>query len=65
MTTSHVGGDSEHAPRLRASAIGLKDAVVIGLASSGPTASLALTLAEYDGLIWPHRDGLKWPHLLV
>lgn len=45
MTTSHVGGDSEHAPRLRASAIGLKDAVVIGLASSGPTASLALTLA--------------------
>ena len=30
--------------RLKANAIGLKDAVVVGLASSGPTASIALTL---------------------
>jgi amino acid transporter len=36
----------EHpAGRLRVNAIGLKDAIVIGLASSGPTASIALTLA--------------------
>jgi amino acid transporter len=31
--------------RLRANAIGLKDAVIVGMASSGPTASIALTLA--------------------
>jgi amino acid transporter len=35
----------EHRGRLRANAIGLKDAIIIGMASSGPTASLALTLA--------------------
>ena len=32
-------------PGLRANAIGLKDAVIVGMASSGPTASIALTLA--------------------
>lgn len=31
--------------RLRDNAIGLKDAVIVGMASSGPTASIALTLA--------------------
>src|SRR5258705_7470817 len=30
---------------LRANAINLKDAVIVGMASSGPTASIALTLA--------------------
>ena len=35
----------EHGTRLRSNAIGLKDAVIIGMASSGPTASIALTLA--------------------
>lgn len=30
---------------LRANAIGLKDAIIVGMASSGPTASIALTLA--------------------
>jgi amino acid transporter len=38
-------GAQEHLGRLRANAIGLKDAVIIGMASSGPTASIALTLA--------------------
>lgn len=36
---------AEHRGRLRANAIGLKDAVIVGMASSGPTASIALTLA--------------------
>jgi amino acid transporter len=40
---------AEHAPgpsgRLRQNAIGLADAVIVGMASSGPTASLAVTLA--------------------
>jgi amino acid transporter len=35
----------EHGGLLRANAIGLKDAVIVGMASSGPTASIALTLA--------------------
>jgi len=35
----------EHRGRLRANAIGLKDAIIVGMASSGPTASIALTLA--------------------
>jgi amino acid transporter len=35
----------EHGGQLRANAIGLKDAVIVGMASSGPTASIALTLA--------------------
>src|ERR1700736_5124503 len=35
--------------RLRANAIGLKDAVIVGMASSGPTASIALTLAAIVG----------------
>lgn len=38
-------GAVDHPGRLRANAIGLKDAVIIGMASSGPTASIALTLA--------------------
>ncbi len=41
-----VGGEGqEHGSRLRPDAIGLKDAIIIGMASSGPTASIALTLA--------------------
>ena len=36
---------AEDRGRLRANAIGLKDAVIVGMASSGPTASIALTLA--------------------
>jgi amino acid transporter len=38
-------GAQEHRGRLRTNAIGLKDAIIIGMASSGPTASIALTLA--------------------
>jgi amino acid transporter len=42
---------SAHAGRegLRANAIGLKDAIIVGMASSGPTASIALTLAAIVG----------------
>src|SRR5216683_6170190 len=39
----------EHRGRLRANAIGLKDAIIVGMASSGPTASIALTLAAIVG----------------
>src|SRR5258706_2419578 len=35
---------------LRANAINLKDAVIVGMASSGPTASIALTLAAIVGV---------------
>lgn len=35
--------------RLRENAIGLKDAIIVGMASSGPTASIALTLAAIVG----------------
>lgn len=35
----------DHQGRLRANAIGAKDSFIIGMASSGPTASIALTLA--------------------
>src|SRR5712691_5418628 len=37
--------------RLRANAIGLKDSIVVGMASSGPTASIALTLAAIVGVM--------------
>jgi amino acid transporter len=40
--TSDVAG---HPGRLRQNAIGLADAIIVGMASSGPTASLAVTLA--------------------
>lgn len=40
-----VTAEASHGRRLRANAIGLKDAVIVGMASSGPTASIALTLA--------------------
>jgi amino acid transporter len=36
-------------PGLRANAINLKDAVIVGMASSGPTASIALTIAAIVG----------------
>ncbi len=36
---------------LRANAIGLKDAIIVGMASSGPTASIALTLAAIVGVM--------------
>jgi amino acid transporter len=42
-------GAPEHTGRLRANAIGLKDAIIVGMASSGPTASIALTLAAIVG----------------
>ena len=37
--------DEEGHPGLRRNAIGLADAIIVGMASSGPTASLAVTLA--------------------
>jgi amino acid transporter len=46
--TTAVGATDPDAPLragLRANAIDLKDAVIVGMASSGPTASVALTLA--------------------
>src|ERR1700730_15464321 len=36
---------------LRANAIGLKDSIIVGMASSGPTASIALTLAAIVGVM--------------
>jgi amino acid transporter len=36
-------------PGLRQNAIGLADAIIVGMASSGPTASLAVTLAAIVG----------------
>lgn len=56
-STSFAGTELGHPGRLRRNAIGLKDALIIGLASSGPTASIALTLgaivsaASYAGPI--------------
>jgi amino acid transporter len=51
--TAAVGGtDTDLADRragLRSNAINLKDAVIVGMASSGPTASIALTLAAIVG----------------
>ena len=40
---------AEHVGRLQANAIGLKDGIIIGLASSGPTLSIAVTLAAIVG----------------
>jgi amino acid transporter len=40
---------AERRAGLRANAIDLKDAVIVGMASSGPTASIALTLAAIVG----------------
>src|SRR5215472_2435054 len=45
LATGQIGRAPEHQGRLRANAIGLKDAIIVGMASSGPTASIALTLA--------------------
>jgi amino acid transporter len=49
------GSGTDTAPRsgggLRANAIGLKDAIVVGMASSGPTASIALTIAAIVGVM--------------
>lgn len=44
-----AGPDAPQRPGLRANAIDLKDAVIVGMASSGPTASIALTLAAIVG----------------
>jgi amino acid transporter len=54
--TEQAPSDSAGSPlagggRLRANAIGLKDAVIVGMASSGPTASIALTLAAIVGVM--------------
>jgi amino acid transporter len=45
MQSPDMTGVLEQRGRLRDNAIGLKDAVIVGMASSGPTASIALTLA--------------------
>jgi hypothetical protein len=51
--TTAVGATSadvtDGRPGLRANAINLKDAVIVGMASSGPTASIALTIAAIVG----------------
>ncbi len=44
-------GDVPARGGLRANAIGLKDAIIVGMASSGPTASIALTLAAIVGVM--------------
>jgi amino acid transporter len=49
VATGQLPGAPEHQGRLRANAIGLKDAIIVGMASSGPTASIALTLAAIVG----------------
>jgi amino acid transporter len=52
-TPAAVGTAGPAAPPragLRANAIDLKDAVIVGMASSGPTASIALTLAAIVGV---------------
>src|SRR2546429_8415540 len=45
-----AGPDAPQRSGLRANAIDLKDAVIVGMASSGPTASIALTLAAIVGV---------------
>jgi amino acid transporter len=45
-----AGPDAPQRAGLRANAIDLKDAVIVGMASSGPTASIALTLAAIVGV---------------
>ena len=45
-----AGPDVPQRAGLRANAIDLKDAVIVGMASSGPTASIALTLAAIVGV---------------
>lgn len=49
VATGQLPGAEEHQGRLRANAIGLKDAIIVGMASSGPTASIALTLGAIVG----------------
>jgi len=49
LATDQQSGAPEHHGRLRANAISLKDAIIVGMASSGPTASIALTLAAIVG----------------
>ena len=49
LATDQQSGAPEHQGRLRANAISLKDAIIVGMASSGPTASIALTLAAIVG----------------
>ncbi len=49
VTSAQLPEAPEHGGRLRANAIGLKDAIIVGMASSGPTASIALTLAAIVG----------------
>ncbi len=44
-------GDVPARGGLRANAIGLKDAIIVGMASSGPTASIALTIAAIVGVM--------------
>ena len=48
-TAVGVADVGERRAGLRANAINLKDAVIVGMASSGPTASIALTLAAIVG----------------
>ena len=50
-----AGPDAPQRAGLRANAIDLKDAVIVGMASSGPTASIALTLAAKKILDVPSK----------
>ena len=62
LATDHLPGAPEHQGRLRANAIGLKDAIIVGMASSGPTASIALTLAAIAALYARERyDAARKP----